>query len=603
MHKLWLIILLMPVSAMAADGDGIRLYRERCASCHDMLQDRMPTRAALREFAPENIIASITTGAMQSHAVGLTSEQQRMLAEYLSAKPLGQMQTAAPKANMCTQPPTPLDLESSRWNGWGNDIENTRVQMDPGLSPADVSRLKLKWAYAYPGRSAYGQPTVVGNRVFVTSMVGQVSALDTLSGCAHWIYDAGAGVKTAMTIAAAPVGVDAKTIAYFGDEKAFVHAVDADTGKLLWRTRLDLHVAARVTGAPTLHKDLLYVPLSSSEEDLATNKKYACCTFRGSLSALEVATGTLVWKTYTIDQEPKPYKKNAAGTQLFGPAGVSIWGAPTIDAKRGVIYVGTGNSYTEVATTTHDGIMAFDLKTGARKWARTLSSPIASDKIDAACFRGGKNICPHNANTDNEFGAAIILKTLPNGKPILLAGQKSGIVYALDTDKGKTLWQTTVGSGSALGGIEWGMAADNEHIYVAISDILNQKMPMPGLTALKLRDGDKAWYVPTPNPKCSFQGGRCARAQSAAVSAMPGAIFSGAYDGYVRAYSSRDGTVLWEFDTGQTFNTVNGISVSGGNIDGGGATVANGMLFVNSGYASRSGGFGRLMLVFDVAPN
>jgi len=123
---------------------------------------------------------------------------------------------------------------------------------------------------------------------------------------------------------------------------------------------------------------------------------------------------------------------------------------------------------------------------------------------------------------------------------------------------------------------------------------------MPGITALKLTTGEKAWYVATPAAKCSFKGGRCARAQSAAVTAIPGVVFSGAFDGYMRAYSTKDGTLLWEFDTGQTFKTVNGITVSGGNIDGGGPTIANGMLFINSGYGSWTGGFGRVMLVFEV---
>jgi polyvinyl alcohol dehydrogenase (cytochrome) len=531
--------------------------------------------------------------------MGLSPDQMRSLAEYLTGKPLSDAQAAAPQVNFCVQKPTELNLQTSSWNGWGNDLENTRVQSNPGLLAADLPRLKLKWAYGYPGRSAYGQPTVVGDRVFVTSTVGQVSALDTVTGCAYWIYDAGAGVKSAITIASAPAGADAKFIAYFGDEKANAHAIDADTGKLIWRTRLDLHASARVTGAPKIYNGRMYVPMSSAEEGFAGNAKYECCTFRGSLSALDASTGKLIWKSFTIAEEPKPFKISPAGTQLFGPAGVAIWNSPTIDAKRNVIYVGTGNSYTDAPTMTHDAVMAFDLKTGERKWTKVLT---LKDNFNTGCSTGlGKNNCPIERGPNFDFGASIILKTLPNGKDILIAGQKSGAVYALDPDtQGRIIWQTAVSAGSALGGIEWGMAADNEQVYVAISDILNAKSPMPGLTALKLRNGEKAWYAATPPANCSFKGGRCARAQSAAVTSIPGAVFSGSFDGYMRAYSSRDGTLLWEFDTGQSFKTVNGITASGGNIDGGGPTVANGLVFVNSGYSSWTGGFGRVMLVFAI---
>jgi polyvinyl alcohol dehydrogenase (cytochrome) len=361
-------LLTLPLpQVLAAGADGARIYQDRCATCHEKVIDRMPSRAALREFAPENIVAAITTGGMRAQATGLSSEQMRVLAEFLSGKPLGDVQAAAPQPNLCSNKPIELNLQGSQWNGWGNDNANTRVQTNPGLNAADLPRLKLKWAYGYPGRSAYGQPTIVGNRVFVTSIVGQVSALDTATGCAHWIYDAGAGVKSAITIAAAPEGVAAKFIAYFGDEKAFVHAIDADTGKAIWRTRLDLHASARVTGSPTLHDGRLYVPISSLEEGLSRNPKYECCTFRGSLSALEAGNGKIIWKTFTIGEEPKPTKRSSAGTQMFGPAGVAIWSSPTIDVKRGLIYVGTGNSYTDVPTTTHDAVVAFDMKSGAHK--------------------------------------------------------------------------------------------------------------------------------------------------------------------------------------------------------------------------------------------
>src|SRR6516165_3467125 len=222
--------------------------------------------------------------------------------------------------------------------------------------------------------------------------------------------------------------------------------------------KLDDHPVARITGSPVLYKDRLYVPVSSIEEVLGQNPKYECCKFQGAIGALDAYTGKLIWKTRTISDPPRPFQKNSAGTQMYGPAGAAVWSAPTLDLKRRVIYAGTGNSYTESETNTTNAIIAIDMDTGSLKWSNQATP---RDAFLFGCANPGVGNCPKEPGPDVDFGASPILYTLPDGRQVILAGQKSGAVYALDPDnKGKTMWSMQVGAGSALGGVEWGLAAD-----------------------------------------------------------------------------------------------------------------------------------------------
>ncbi len=257
---------------------------------------------------------------------------------------------------------------------------------------------------------------------------------------------------------------------YFGDVKANVYAVDAETGAQLWTKSAESHPLARVTGAPVLFNGRLYVPVASFEEGSGPNPKYECCTFRGSVVAYDAANGEQIWKTYTIPEKPRPTKKNSVGTQLWGPAGAAVWSAPTIDAKRGALYVATGDAYTSPAADTSDAIMAFDLKSGIPLWTHQFTP---NDAFLVGCPSGPntRDNCPDVGGPDFDFGNSPILRTLPNGKSVLVIGQKSGAAWAIDPDKdGALLWQHKVGSGSALGGVEWGSAADDQHGYFAVAD-------------------------------------------------------------------------------------------------------------------------------------
>ena len=300
-------------------------------------------------------------------------------------------------------------------------------------------------------------------------------------------------------------------------------------------------------------------------------------------------------KRYSVLDPPKATKKSKVGTQLYGPAGAAIWSAPTIDVKRKLVYAATGDSYTDVDIHTSDAIVAFDLDTGSLVW---VSQVTPKDNFIVGCPAAPN--CPEDPGPDFDFGSAPILKNIGGGKQIIIAAQKSGIVWGLDPDqKGKVVWQTKIGAGSALGGIEWGHAADNQNTYAAVSDVAVRKDPQPGIWALKLATGEKVWSTPAPAVTCA-QGQSCQGAQSAAISVIPGAVFSGAMNGHFRAYSTKTGEIIWDFDTSKPFDTVNKVQAKGGSINGAGPTIANGMVFTNSGYGAFGGSPGNVLLAFAV---
>ncbi|MGD1098344.1 MAG: PQQ-binding-like beta-propeller repeat protein [Bryobacteraceae bacterium] len=573
-----------------ADPDGAALYLARCAGCHDNGADaRVPKREEIASRTPESILATMFAGAMMVESAGLSMDQGRAIARFLTGKE-PRTETASVTGG-CTSPGKKVTVAATDWNGWGVDLSNSRYQPKPGLSAADIPKLKLKWAFGFEGAtSAFAQPTVAGGRVFVGSQAGTVYSLDASAGCAYWSYSAGAPVRTAISLAKS----GNRTIAFFGDIKTIVHGVDADTGEPIWKIKVEDHQVGRITGAPTFYNGRLYVPVSSIEEGSAALPQYECCTFRGSVLALDAETGRQIWKSYTVLDPPKPFKKNKTGVQMHGPAGAAVWSSPTIDTKRKLVYVATGDSYTDLDVDTTDAILAFDLDTGHLAW---VSQVEANDNFIVSCPSAAN--CPGNPGPDFDFGSSPILRFI-GGKEILVASQKSGIVWGLDPEqKGKILWQTRLGVGSMLGGVEWGSAADEQNAYVAISDRIVKSGGQPGISAVRLATGEKVWTTPAPAVTCATPAG-CLPGQSAPVSVIPGAVFSGALNGHFRAYSTADGKILWDFDTVQPFDTVNKVEAKGGSIDGAGPTIANGMVFTTSGYGSFGGKPGNVLLAFSV---
>ncbi len=583
--------LLLFCATIAPAQDGQALFQTHCATCHnEHPADRTPRPEALTSLTSTAIVSALTTGAMRAQGAALSPAERVVIARFLSKVP---DTGATPTSAACSTNP-PL-RSAAGWNGWGVDLANTRFQPPAaaGLSAAEVPRLKLRWAFGVPNTTTMlGQPTVAGGRVFFGAADGTVYSLDQKTGCTHWTYKAAGSVRSAITVA--PLG--SRFAAYFGDVKANAYALDASTGALIWQTRLDDHPAARVTGAPKLYEGRLYVPLSSIEEVYAGGPKYACCKFRGSVVALDAATGQQAWKAYAIPDPPAVTGKSVNGVEHWGPSGAAIWSSPTIDAKRKLLYVGTGDQYSGPATAYSDAVVAFDLETGSLRWARQLTN---GDAWNFACFMPDKSNCPESPGEDTDFGSSPIL-VHAGRRDLLLCGQKSGVMHALDpARKGAVVWQTRIGHGGALGGIMWGSASDGRNVYVPLSDY-DAKNPLGGggLFALSVDTGEAAWRTPAPHPACEGKAG-CSAAQMAPASAIGGVVFSGSMDGHLRAYSTADGSIVWDFDTLRPFNTVNGVKASGGSLNATGPTIANGIVLVNSGYAVLGGMPGNVLLAFS----
>ena len=585
--------------------DGAALYRTNCASCHEAGgESRAPGRDSLRLMSAEHILSALEDGLMKPQGSQRTAEERRALAEFLSGKVLGNAPVdAIPGSAFCSGTNTFQNtLTGPSWNGWGITATNTRFQPaeSAGLSRDDVPRLKLKWAFGFPGdASASAQPAVLGGRVYLGSYEGSVYSLDAKTGCIHWKFKAESGVRTAINFGK---GNDGNVLAYFGDMAANVYAVNAATGALVWKLKVENYPTARITGAPKLQDGRLYVPVASMEEGAGAVPTYPCCRFHGSLVALDATSGSVIWRTYTIQEEARPTTKNRIGTQLWGPSGVAIWNSPTLDLKRRVIYVGTGNNYSNPPTDLSDAIVAFDMDSGKIRWARQLTP---HDAWNSACPKRAKDQsnCPDEDSPDFDFAASPILVDMKDGHQLLLAGQKAGMVYALDPDQaGKIVWEQRAGKGGTAGGIQWGPAVDAEKAYVAISDaarVGNTAEWDPaaggGISAFALATGKKLWS--TPSPGCGDRR-PCTPAQSAAVTAIPGVVFSGAVDGHLRAYSTEDGRILWDYDTVREYTTLNGVKAKGGSIDNGGVAVVDGMVFTNSGYSRAIPG--NVLLAFSI---
>ncbi len=577
----------------AQSPDGAAVFARECATCHDgSPNNRAPAPDVLRQRSPEAVLSALTAGGMRPQGGRLTGAERRAVAEYLSGRPLGGDLTGA-SIGRCAQIAPLSDVEGApAWRGWAPTNANTRFQTSAqaGFSENDVPRLALKWAFGFPdATSAWSQPTVAGGRLFVGSQNGTVYALDAKSGCIIWTFTAQSGVRTAPVLGARPDG--GGLFVYFGDTGANVYALDASNGALSWTRRVDQHPFARVTGTPTFDRGRLYVPISSIEETAAYQPGYACCTFRGGVAALDAATGALIWRLYTVP-EPKPIGKNASGTTLYAPAGVGVWASPTVDDKRHLLYIVTGNTYAGVdAEPTTDALLAVDPKDGAIKWSKPFTTG------DVFGCRAGSPNCLEKAGPDFDFGTPAMLTTTASGRDVILLGQKSGIAYGVDPDRhGEVLWQYRAGEGSIWGGIQWGMSADGTRVFIPVSDI---RTPRPGgLHAVNLLSGDRAWYVPPVALKCK-PGAGCNAAQLSAPTLIPGVLFAGANDGGLRAHSTKDGSVVWEFDTNREFATLNHVRATGGSIQGPGPTIAGGMMYVNAGYGDHMGHAGNVLLAFE----
>jgi polyvinyl alcohol dehydrogenase (cytochrome) len=588
------------VSAIAPPTTGEDIYKTKCAMCHNGKVAEAPRFEALQMLTSKAIIKSLETGVMKTQGSTLSAKERKMVAAFISKQKDKQQNIVA---GTCAASPKEEKNAQTLVSNWGNGLTNSRFinSENVGINEENVSKLTLKWVFAFPDATrARVQPTIAGNTLYTANQNGLVYALDRQTGCVQWTYQAEDEVRSSIVI-----GSDKKGMAnrlYFSDFKANVYALDIQKKKLLWKHKMDSHPLATITGTLLLHEGRLYVPLSSTEIVAAYNPKYPCCNFRGSVAALNALDGSFIWKTYTVD-EPKPQAINSAGVQNYGPSGAPVWSSPTIDVKRKCLYIGTGENYSHPTSLTSDAIIAMSLETGQILWSKQTQS---RDAWNAGCIQAGSANCPENHGPDFDFGAPPILIQRNNMPDVLLAGQKSGMVYAFNPDsKGDIIWQQRVGRGGIMGGIHWGMASDGQTLYVPINDreaweADKDKPAFPGLHAVDIDNGKILWSAIEKNRCKGDEKWNCGTGLSAAITLIKGVVFGGALDGILHAYSTKDGHVLWEYNTNRDFEAINGVKAFGGAIDSGGAIIVENQLFINSGYAKFGEKAGNVLLCFEV---
>ena len=570
-------------------ADGAALFKQHCESCHGGKVAKAPPVSLLQIMSASSVLRAMEHGVMQEQAAGLTPPQRRLVAEHLTGQKLGDAVAVQP-AQQCTQALSAFDFDAPPDAlGWGVSHDNRRYFSPEmaGLEASDLPRLELKWAFAFPDAiRARSQPVTGGGALYIGSQNGTVYALEQTTGCIRWSFSTVAEVRTGIVLTPWQAGQKANPLLYFGDLVGNVYAVEALTGKLVWRDRPDDHPSLTLTAAPVLYEGRLYVPMSALEVTAAADPTYACCTFRGGVAVYDPLSGERQWVGYTIDEKPRVVGKNAIGTERIAPSGAPVWGTPSIDAKRGLMYVGTGENYSSPANDTSDAILALSLKDGSIVWRQQMT---AGDAWNMGCETEEKINCPPENGPDYDFGAATILATSSDGRDIILAGQKSGEVFGLDPDQGgKILWRSKLGRGGIQGGVHFGMAVDGDTLYVPMSDFDGGPrwpgVAKPGMYAVDIRTGKTLWYTPGATDVCG-QREYCQPGISAPASALKGGVIAGAMDGRLRAYSSKDGSVLWDLDTAVTFPTLDGGNAHGGSLGGAaGAVLSGGMLYVNSGY-------------------
>ncbi len=556
----------MDASKNAGDREqlpGAAVYHSRCQLCHEGQAPKAPSRTFIEMMTPESIHRALTVGIMQQQAAGLSDDAKKQVAEYLSGLPFGAPRP--PTAPRCRGDFAHFNVaQAPDIVGWGFDPANTHFipAAAAGLSTADIPRLKVKWTFAYPASvRARSRPTFAFGALYVGSQDGTVYALDAKTGCIRWTFETTAEVRTPVVV---PASSGRLKRAFFGDLIGRVYAVDAVTGKELWRARVDSHPSATITGAPIYFEGMLYVPTSSLEEATA-DPKYPCCTFRGSVVAFDAATGERRWQRYTIDEPPTQTGTTELGTKIFAPSGAAVWNTPTLDETRDLLYIGTGNNYTGPANGRSNSVLALNRKTGAIEWSWQV---VGGDAWNVGCMIGLQS-CPAHSGPDFDIGSGIMFGRLPDGEQRLFVGLKSGMALSIDPERhDRAIWSNRVGRGSIQGGIQFGMAYDGNRLYVPIADMSNsmdnsQKAreadagaPRPGLYALDPVTGKVEWQTPADN----VCGGRrfCDPGILASIAAIPGAVFAGHMDGRIRAYDAATGQVLWQFDTAQELTALGG---------------------------------------------
>jgi polyvinyl alcohol dehydrogenase (cytochrome) len=591
----------------AGTEQGFAIFQNVCLSCHGNPNVKnAPEPAVLRTYSPERIYTALASGSMKAVGDKLTDNERRLVAQAVAGRLLGTSPQGDYKfmADHCSaNPPMAAPSSAPSWNGWGNNIDNTRFQPAAAarLTIAQLPRLKLVWAFGLPNStSAYSQPVAVAGRIFIGTDTGYVYSMNARTGCVYWSFLAQAGVRNALRIESLTVQGKRRDVALFGDLKANVYALDARTGRQLWATHVEKQYTDRVTAPPAYYQGKLFVPISSWEEFSAASLDYPCCTSVGEIVALDAHTGRILWNTYVIPQRPQPTRKNSKGVQQYAPAGGSVWNTPAVDPKLHAIYFGTGDATTAPAADTSDSLMALDMRSGRILWHYQITS---GDAFLGGCYGdAATDNCPPTEGPDWDVPAPpILVNNLPHGQRLIVVGTKPGDVLAFDPDaQGKLVWRTNVTGKLAQRlpfgpaafrqtGIQWGGAVYDGNVYYGLK-------VGGGLAAIRIADGQRLWQVPVADGYGEQRVG-----YDSPATTIPGMVFLGGSDGSIVAASTRDGHILWSYDTNRAFDTVNRVPAHGGAMGSQGITVVNGMVFAGSGYSVGQSGVahsGNVVLAF-----
>lgn len=583
-----------------AEHPGKAVYERSCASCHDHPGvTRAPSFDALRAMRYGTIHFALTEGKMQAQGAPLSATERASLIDYLVGR---SVTDDSWEARMMCSPDRHAATGAPTVTGFGFDLHNHRdlSRRQAGLGTADFRHLELAWALGFPQATTMrAQAAVVGSTVFLpVSDFGHLYAIDVSSDrpCFEWVYKNDIPLRTGVAYGVLPGS--GRKVLVFGDIAPLVHMIDATTGKEIWHQSVRLTSLSNGTGTPVLYRDRVYVPLSASEINFGADPNHECCKTHGAVFALDAATGRIIWAAHTM-HDARPIRDRGDGKMIWGPSGAPIWNSPSIDEKRGLLYVGTGEATSEPAEPTTDAILAIDMRTGAIRWHFQAT---ANDIFLTGCLRqrDGLNCPPKNSVfLDADFGASTILVNRPDGHDIVLAGQKSSTLYALDADTGKVLWSHNFGPGSVVGGIHWGIAFDGKRVFAPVSVLPGRDgKPGPGqvagLHAVDVATGKVEWSF-EPHGDCS--GDRASRVKncaggtglSGAATVVDGAVVVGSLDGFLRAFDAATGELLYQYDTAHEYDTVNGVPGKGGAIDNASIVAANGYVFVNSGYGLMAG--------------
>ena len=587
--------------------DGAVLFARYCLQCHGSGVIE-PNVQGLAKLGAEEIYHALRNGIMREAAERLDDAGHRAVAEYVAS--LNQSKPSGRSWGNCgSGPESASGTGNGRWAGWSNDVSNSRRVAGVNAGLSQVRRMSLKWSFVFPdtasSTNAGNQPTVVNGILYIGHRNRNVYALDALTGCTYWSYRADAGVRSVVAVE--------DGIAVFADYETNVYALDAVTGVLKWRARADEQPSARVNGNVSIHGGMAYVPVSSNQEFVnALDPDIPCCSFRGSVVAYDINSGNRIWKTYMIEAPLRTLGKNSRGVKIYGPSGGAVWSAPTIDSKRGVVYVGTGNQFTGPAVEISDAVVALDLKDGRIQWVKSFVPPRfgGQDIWNGSCvdvIKGARAECPAMGQGDRDLGSPVVLQTRKDGSDILLVGSKDGVLYALDPDReGAIIWETRVGkvmavSGPSFGGIEHGFSADKDRAYVPVADIdVIEEYADGSLVAVDLVSGELIWKRPAPPHVCRGQPVRCYNAYTAPTTVIEGIVFSGSNDGFIRAHDIETGLAVWEFNTAIPVTGVNGVTGSGGAINRSGSAIVDGMVYQTSGYGQGLGMPGNVLFAFEI---